>query len=106
MVRAASGMGVQGLIVYGTPGIVVIEDAPASGEEKRAATAFMKESRKIGKKGDVTFSVDVPLADGEGDTCGSGLFGGRGLAPVGLEELKALLAKLGHEEQYQAVLGM
>eukprot|EP01043_Picozoa_sp_COSAG02_P036258 COSAG02_NODE_2644_length_8343_cov_16.256308_6_plen_333_part_00 len=106
MVRAASGAGLQGLIVYGTPGIVVIEDAPANGEAKNAATAFMKESRKIGKKGDVTFSVDVPLVDSEGESCSSGLFDGRGLTSVGLEELKALLAKLGHEEQYQAVLGM
>jgi hypothetical protein len=34
------------------------------------------------------------------------LFDGRGLKPVGLEELKALLSQLGHEGQYQAVLGM
>lgn len=107
MVRAASGAGLRGLIVYGTPGIVVIEDtAAANGEEKKGATAFMKESRKIGKKGDVTFSVDVPLADGEDESRGSGLFEGRGLAPAGLEELKALLERLGHAEQYQAVLGM
>jgi hypothetical protein len=113
MVRAASAAGLRGLIVYGTPGIVVIEDvAAADGEEKKAATAFMKESRKIGKKGDVTLSVDLPLVDdgvgGEAASGGgsSGLFEGRGLAPCGLEELKALLAKIGQQEQYQAVLGM
>jgi hypothetical protein len=105
MVRAASGAGLRGLIVYGTPGIVVIEDAPADGE-KKAATAFMKESRKIGKKGDVTFSVELSLVDVGGESQGSGLFDGRGLKPVGLEELKALLSQLGHEGQYQAVLGM
>ncbi len=108
MVRAASGAGLRGLIVYGTPGIpgiVVIEDAPADGE-KKAATAFMNESRKIGKKGDVTFSVELPLVDVSGESEGSGLFDGRGLKSVGLEELKSLLTRLGHEEQYQAVLGM
>ena len=106
MVRVASGEGLRGLIVYGTPGIVVIEDVPVNGEEKKGATAFMKQSRKIGKKGDVTFSVAVPLADDEDESRGSGLFEGRGLTPAGLEELKALLEKLGHAEQYQAVLGM
>ena len=106
MVRAASAAGLRGLIVYGTPGIVVIEDAAADGEEKKAATAFMKESRKIGKKGEVTLSVELPLVEGDGGQRGSGLFEGRGLAPSGLEDLKALLTQIGQQDHYQAVLGM
>ena len=54
MVSAAKVLGLQGLILYGTPGIVVVED---EAEGFATATAFMKECRKIGKKGDIKDSV-------------------------------------------------
>jgi len=67
----------------------VIEDTTTAGE---ATTEFMKESRQIGKKGEVTLSVDVPLAEtagggsggggGGGGGANSGLFEGRGLGVV------------------------
>ena len=60
----------------------------------------------IGKKGEVTLPVELPLVEGDGGQWGSGLFEGRGLAPSGLEDLKALLTQIGQQDHYQAVLGM
>ena len=57
-------------------------------------------------RGDVTLSVELPLVEGDGGQRGSGLFEGRGLAPSGLEDLKALLTQIGQQDHYQAVLGM
>ena len=54
----------------------------------------------------MTLSVELPLVEGDGGQRGSGLFEGRGLAPSGLEDLKALLTQIGQQDQYQAVLGM
>eukprot|EP00588_Corethron_pennatum_P018111 CAMPEP_0194306994 /NCGR_PEP_ID=MMETSP0171-20130528/3916_1 /TAXON_ID=218684 /ORGANISM="Corethron pennatum, Strain L29A3" /LENGTH=299 /DNA_ID=CAMNT_0039058863 /DNA_START=8 /DNA_END=907 /DNA_ORIENTATION=+ len=99
MVSAAKSMGLVGAILYGTPGIVVIEDETGDG-----VTSFMKESRKIGKKGDVTLSVQLPLGGEAGS--GTGLFGERRLVPITMNQLKELLTKIGQGEQYRTVLGL
>jgi len=99
MVSAAKSIGLVGAILYGTPGIVVIEDETGDG-----VTSFMKESRKIGKKGDVTLSVQLPLGGEVGS--GTGLFGKRRLEPITMNQLKELLTKIGQEEQYRTVLGL
>ena len=50
MVDAAKGLGLRGAILYGTPGLVLVE----FGEESRGSVVeFMNQSRKIGKKGEV-----------------------------------------------------
>ena len=69
-------------------------------------TAFMKESRKIGKTGDVTLTLYRALAGAEGE--GTGMFPKRGLQPLTLTELQALLCeRLGaSEQQYRMVLGL
>ena len=46
MVGAAKSMGHNGLIVYGTPGIVVLHHRPGEDDERE----FLAASRKIGKK--------------------------------------------------------
>jgi len=105
MVAAAKALGLRGVIVYGTPGVVVLED---ESEDTEGVTAFMKEcSRKIGKKGEVTLAVQLPLGGEPGGGTGAMPGGSRpGLAPVTMEELKALLERLGQEDQYRTVLGL
>ena len=105
MVAAAKALGLRGVIVYGTPGVVVLED---ESEDTEGVTAFMKEcSRKIGKKGEVTLAVQLPLGGEPGGGTGAMPGGSRpGLAPVTMEELKSLLERLGQEDQYRTVLGL
>eukprot|EP01043_Picozoa_sp_COSAG02_P014817 COSAG02_NODE_617_length_19476_cov_158.404913_10_plen_428_part_00 len=105
MVAAAKALGLRGVILYGTPGIVVLEDESETAE---GVTAFLKEcSRKIGKKGDVTLAVQLPLGSEVGSGTGAMPGGTRaGLVPVMMEELKSLLGRLGQEQQYRTILGL
>ncbi len=105
IVAAAKAFGLRGVILYGTPGVVVLED---ESENTEGVTAFMKEcSRKIGKRGEVTLTVQLPLGGESGGGTGAMPGGSRaGLAPVAMEELKSLLGRLGQEGHYRTILGL
>ena len=107
MVATAKSLGLRGAILYGTPGVVVLEDESVNTE---GVTAFMKEcSRRIGKKGEVTLAVQLPLGGEPGGGTGAmpAAAGGRpGLVSVTMEELKSLLGRLGQGEHHRAVLGL
>lgn len=95
----AKDLGLSGLVVYGTPGIIVLY-RPAGGEDERE---FLSAARKIGKKGDVTLRVEL---DSNGGWLRGGPLAGKGLSVAGMEELKALVEDVGRGDQYRTVLGM
>ena len=121
MCSEAKSLGLGGLVVYGTPGVIVLY-RPAGGDDERE---FLSAARKIGKKGGVTLRVGLDsnggAVGGEGvetkwatgalrrvenalaESVGKR---GKGLSSAGMEELKALVEQAGRGDQYRTVLGM
>ena len=105
MVGEAKSLGLAGLIVYGTPGIVVLRKAEGGDDERE----FMTAARKIGKKGEVTLRLAVSahmqttapeLAEFLGGR------GSRGLRVASSVGLKALIEGVGAAGHCRSVLGL
>ena len=101
MVSAAKRLGVGGLIMYGTPGIVILfkHDRKTADE-----TAFINEAKTIGKKGNI--SLRIPCALPAFSEAGSN--GKRGLQKCSsATALKSILASVGAgTDEYRALLGI
>ena len=104
VLAAAKALGLRGVVVYGTPGIVaLLQPAGGDGSDEKE---FLATARKIGKKGDVTLTVQLPPVRGAGGPMLPAAGDRPGLVPVTTEELKSLLGHLGQEKHHRAVLGL
>ena len=109
MVKAAPGCGVNGVIYYGTPGIVVVEGDPGD------VADYVRECRTIGKKPDVRIEEDAATAGGPtlaeavaAAACTGKPATKKGLAAIELAALQKAMEALGHDEATfrQTLLGL
>jgi hypothetical protein len=111
IVDEAKACGLTGLIVYGTPGVILLQCGP---EE---AVEYLKACSKAGKKAQKTWSKEMLVAqevfDAEGfspigtamETIGSAL-DNRGLTTATLDHVKQAMEALGHGDSYRQAIGV
>lgn len=135
MVSAAASMGLRGMVVYGTPGIIVLADG-SGGDD---TSAYLAECKRIGKKGALTASYPCVApgtasggagsgagrskkakskkkasSDGSGGEPGAAVLArwltgdvARGsLAAAELVDVRTVLEALGRGDDYRSVIGV
>lgn len=103
VLAAAKALGLRGVVVYGTPGIVALLQ-PADGDSNDEQE-FLVTARKIGKKGDVTARFKCGADALQGAAKGGGKRAG--LTAVELGELKQAAERLGAgQDEMRAMLGV
>ena len=101
MVTQAKWSGLSGMILYGTPGLCVVQCDSA------AAAEYLTETRKIGKVGEKVYTVKEKHLTEE-SACYKKMFESKGLENVNMSQLKAFLSSLapGHESALPIILGI
>ena len=125
MVLYLRKLGLSGMVVYGSPGIIALVSGGPSGggsaggskingssqlvvEAKADTEALLAASRRVGKRGNVAFEAELPIpASSSSSTSSSSSLpraeAGKGLAEGDLGGLRELL---GDEAAYRRCLGL
>ena len=115
IVQAARKQQMVGLVVYGTPGVVVLQTNVAPEHPNRAkmrSKEFMSQASECGKKGEVKLIALAAAGIGEclrelgTEGVAQVLEEGRGLAPVPVAVLRRLMDDAGCGDRYKEIIGL
>jgi len=109
MMAEAKAAGLQGLVYYGTPGVIVLQ------AQHGDAATYLKACGRVGKKGQQTWCHEEKISESELSSysplepaCAAHgrPLEKRGLTPVSLNDIQAVLVGIGHGDRYRQVLGL